>query len=91
MAAYAQRRGSDAPALLLRAAKTLETLDPKLARETYLDAWSAALFAGKLASADTLYHVSAEVRRAPPAAEPARPSDLRLDGGAAGFSSWRRS
>jgi len=49
------------------------------------------LFAGKLASADTLYHVSAEVRRAPPAAEPARPSDLLLDGGAAGFSSWRRS
>ena len=80
MAAYAQRRGSDAPPLLLRAAKTLEALDPKLARETYLDAWSAALFAGKLASAGSLYHVSAEVRRAPPAAEPARPSDLLLDG-----------
>jgi DNA-binding CsgD family transcriptional regulator len=80
MTAYAQRRGSDAPPLLLRAAKTLEALDPKLARETYLDAWSAALFAGKLASAGSLYHVSAEVRRAPPAAEPARPSDLLLDG-----------
>jgi len=80
MAAYAQRRGSDAPPLLLRAAKTLEALDPKLARETYLDAWSAALFAGKLASAGSLYHISAEVRRAPPAAEPARPSDLLLDG-----------
>jgi len=46
MAAYAQRRGSDAPPLLLRAAKTLEALDPKLARETYLDAWSAALSPG---------------------------------------------
>ena len=80
MTAYAQRRGSDAPPLLLRAAKTLEALDPKLARETYLDAWSSALFAGKLASAGSLYHVSAEVRRAPPAAEPARPSDLLLDG-----------
>jgi hypothetical protein len=61
MAAYARRRGSDAPPLLLRAAKTLETLDPKLASETYLDAWFAALFAGKLASAGSLYHISAEV------------------------------
>ncbi len=47
MAAYAQRRGSDAPPLLLRAAKTLEPLDPKLARETYLDAWSAASVCGQ--------------------------------------------
>ena len=50
-AAYSESRGSEAPALLLRAAKTLDPLDPKLARETYLDAWSAALFAGRLASA----------------------------------------
>ena len=28
----------------------------------------------------SLYHISAEVRRAPPAAEPVRPSDLLLDG-----------
>jgi DNA-binding CsgD family transcriptional regulator len=80
MAAYAQRRGSDAPPLLIRAAKTLEALDPKLARDTYLDAWCAALFAGKLADAGSLYHVSREVRRAPPAAKPARPCDLLLDG-----------
>ena len=46
-AAYSEDRGSEAPALLLRAAKTLDPLDPKLARETYLDAWSAALFAGQ--------------------------------------------
>ena len=49
-AAYSESRGSDAPALLLRAAKTLEPLDSQLARETYLDAWSSALFAGRLAS-----------------------------------------
>ena len=54
MAAYAQRRGSDAPPLLLQAAKTLEALDPELARDTYLDAWSAALFAGKLATAGSM-------------------------------------
>ena len=48
---FAQRRGGDAPLLLLRAAKKLEPLDVRLARNTYLDAWGAALFAGHLASA----------------------------------------
>jgi DNA-binding CsgD family transcriptional regulator len=80
MLAYAQRRGSDAPPLLLRAAKTLEPLEPRLARETYLDAWVAALFAGQLASNGSLYQVSREACRAPPAAEPRRASDLLLDG-----------
>jgi DNA-binding CsgD family transcriptional regulator len=79
VAAYAQRRGSDAPPLLLRAAKTLEALDTKLARETYLDAWGAALFAGRLASAGSLYDVSREARRAPEPESP-RPCDLLLDG-----------
>jgi DNA-binding CsgD family transcriptional regulator len=79
-AAFAQSRGSDAPPLLMRAAKTLESLDPKLARETYLDAWSAALFAGRLAGAGSLEEVSREARGAPPAPDPARASDLLLDG-----------
>jgi hypothetical protein len=79
MAAYAERRGSDAPPLLLRAAQALEPLDPRLARETYLDAWVAALFAGQLATAGDLYDVSREARRAP-SPEPTRPSDLLLDG-----------
>ena len=46
---FAVNRGRDAPPLLLAAAKRLETLDAKLSRETYLDAFSAALFAGRLA------------------------------------------
>ena len=46
---FVVNRGRDAPPLLLAAAKRLETLDPKLSRETYLDAFSAALFAGSLA------------------------------------------
>ena len=62
-AAYSESRGSDAPALLLRAAKTLEPLDPELARETYLDAWSSALFAGGLASTVGMLEVSREARR----------------------------
>jgi DNA-binding CsgD family transcriptional regulator len=89
VAAYAERRGSDAPPLLLRAAKTLEGLDPKLARDTYLDAWGAALFAGRLASAGSLRDVSREARGAPPAAEPARPSDVLLDGFALLFTDGR--
>jgi len=44
--AFAQRRGGDAPRLLLQAAERLEALDPALARETYLEALGAALTAG---------------------------------------------
>jgi DNA-binding CsgD family transcriptional regulator len=78
--AFAELRGKDAPPLLLRAAKALEPLDPRLARETYLDAWSAALFAGRFARTGGLQEVSREVRSAPRASEPLRPSDLLLDG-----------
>ena len=50
--AFDLRRGSDAPPLLLRAAKRLEPLDAELARETYLEAMIAAIYAGELASRD---------------------------------------
>ena len=46
---FAVTRGRDAPPLLLAAAKRLEPLDATLARETYLDAFAAALFADRLA------------------------------------------
>ncbi len=88
-AAYAESRGSEAPALLLRAAKTLDSLDPKLARDTYLDAWSAALFAGRLASTGGLHHVSREARARPRSAGPQRPSDLLLDGFSLAFTDGR--
>ncbi|MER7247559.1 AAA family ATPase [Kribbella sp. NPDC000426] len=79
-AAFSQQRGRDAPGLLLRAAQTLEPLDARLARDTYLDAWSAALFAGRLARTVGLREVSRAARAtAPPEGEP-RSSDLLLDG-----------
>ncbi|HMI71518.1 MAG TPA: AAA family ATPase [Solirubrobacteraceae bacterium] len=87
--AYVQNRGSDAPLLLLRAARTLETLDVRLSRETYLDAWGAALFAGQLASAGSLLDVSRAVRTAPEPAQPPRPCDLLLDGFALVFTEGR--
>ena len=58
---FAVNRGRDAPPLLLAAAKRLETLDAKLSRETYLDAFSAALFAGRLAQGADVREVAEAV------------------------------
>ncbi len=88
-AAYSESRGSEAPALLLRAAKALEPLDPQLARETYLDAWSSALFAGRFATSASMHEVSREARAARRPAERQRPSDLLLDGFATAFTDGR--
>ena len=78
--ASASSAGSEAPAQLLKAARRLEPLDITLARETYLDAWGAALFAGRLASAGNLLEVSRAARDVPRPALPPRPADLLLDG-----------
>ncbi len=78
--AFAQGLGRDAPPLLLKAATRLEPLDPGLARETYLEAWHAAMFAGHLAGAGDLAEVSRAARALPPPAHPPRPVDLLLDG-----------
>ncbi|WP_445149961.1 helix-turn-helix transcriptional regulator [Baekduia sp. Peel2402] len=45
---FARRRGGNAGALLLEAARRLDGLDPVMARDTYLDAFAAAMFAGRL-------------------------------------------
>ena len=78
--AFASSRGSDAPPLLLKAARQFEPLDVRLARETYLEALSAALFAGRLALGGGVREVAAAARAAPPAPRPARAPDLLLDG-----------
>jgi DNA-binding CsgD family transcriptional regulator len=77
----AARSGREAPVLLLRAAKRLESLDLGLARDTYLEAWSAALVAGRLAQpGGHLLDVSTAARSAPRAPEDPRPGDILLDG-----------
>ena len=49
--AFVSTHGSDAAAMLLEAARRLAPLSPTLAYETYLEALSAAMFAGRLAGA----------------------------------------
>jgi DNA-binding CsgD family transcriptional regulator/tetratricopeptide (TPR) repeat protein len=71
--------GSDAPPLLLTAAQHLECVDAGLARDTYLDAWGAALLAGRLATRGGLLEVSRAARSAPRPNGPPRASDLLLD------------
>jgi DNA-binding CsgD family transcriptional regulator len=78
--AFASSMGSDAPALLVKAAQQLEPLDAALARQTYLDAWGAAWTAGQFAGAGSLHEVARASRSAPPPASAPRPSDLLLDG-----------
>jgi DNA-binding CsgD family transcriptional regulator len=78
--AFAVNRGRDAPPLLLAAAKRLEPLDVRLARETYLDALWAAIFVGGMADDGSLPEVARAARGAPPAPQPARAADLLLDG-----------
>jgi len=78
--AFSSGLGDDAPPLLLKAAARLEPLDLDLARETYLSAWGAAMFAGNLADACDLLEVSRAARALPAPGHPPRSIDLLLDG-----------
>jgi DNA-binding CsgD family transcriptional regulator/tetratricopeptide (TPR) repeat protein len=78
--AFARRRGSDAPPLLLKAARRLEPLDPELARDTYLEALSAALYVGRMTGHAGVIDVAEAARAALAAARTRRPPDLLLDG-----------
>jgi len=85
--AFAASRGSDAPSLLLTAARRLESVDTELARSTYLDALSAGIFAGQLASPGSgLWEVARAALTAPPPPGPPRVPDLLLDGLAAYYT-----
>jgi len=78
--AFTDSRGNDAPLLLLTAARQFEQFDVRLARDTYLDALAASLFAGHLALAGGMRGVAEAARAAPPPPRPPRPPDLLLDG-----------
>ena len=78
--AFASGLGTDAPSLLLKAAKRLESLNLEMARETYMCAWMAALFAGRFAGAGDLAEVSQAARALPRPARRPGLADLALDG-----------
>jgi DNA-binding CsgD family transcriptional regulator len=77
---FARSRGRDAVPLLLDAAKRLEHVDDRRARETYLEALGAAIFAGRLCTRPTVREVAETARAAPAQPSPPRPIDLLLDG-----------
>jgi DNA-binding CsgD family transcriptional regulator len=83
--AFVTNRGGDAPTLLLKAARRLEPIDADLSRATYLDALSAAIFAGPLASpGGNVLEVARAASAAPQPRHPPSAPDLLLDGTAAG-------
>ena len=84
--AFERTRGSEAPRLLLDAARRLEPLDAAMARETHLEAMAAALFAGRLGGAPDVREVAEAAQAAPPAPQPPRAIDLLLDGLATRFT-----
>jgi DNA-binding CsgD family transcriptional regulator len=77
--AFSSGQGSDAPQLLLKAAKRFESLDLEMAHETYRSAWMAALFAGRFAGAGNLAEVSRAARALPRRTAPPGLAHLILD------------
>jgi DNA-binding CsgD family transcriptional regulator len=77
--AFDQRRGADAARLLLNAARRFEPLDPRLARDTYMEALAAAIWEGGLEGDANMAAAAEAARKAPPAAEAPRGVDLVLD------------
>ena len=77
-----QRRAGDAPPLLLGAARRLEGFDRRVARETYRDAFIAAIYAGRFAGETGVPEVAAAVRSAAPSTQPPSATDELLDAAA---------
>ena len=85
--AFASSHSSDAPPLLLDAARRLDAVDAALARDTYLEALAAAMFAGRLALPGAgVFDIASAARAAPRPVGPLRPSDGLLGGMTALFT-----
>lgn len=95
---FTTQRSQASPGRLLDAARRLETHSPTSAREAYLEALVAAVFAGHLATSPTPLDVAGAARAAV-SAGPAHPADQLLDalatrvldGPAAGFDRLARA
>jgi DNA-binding CsgD family transcriptional regulator len=82
---FVSTHGSDAPAMLLDAARRLTPLSLTLASETYLEAMSAALFAGRLAAPGARTVDVAHAAMAAPKPPLVRGHELMLEGFATFF------
>jgi DNA-binding CsgD family transcriptional regulator len=78
--AFDEARGAAAARFLLSSAGQLEPLDLLLARDTHLEALSAATWASDPRAPAMLTAAARAARAAPPAPEPPRATDLLLDG-----------
>ena len=76
---YNSSHGNQALPMMLAAARRLEPLDGNLARGTYLDALSAALFAGRLATGPGMRQVAEAAREASAPQVPGK-ADLLVEG-----------
>jgi DNA-binding CsgD family transcriptional regulator len=74
-----QRRSSDAARLLLSAARHLAPLNAWQARETYLEALTAAMYVGDRFIPGGAREAAEAARAGPPAPDPPRPVDVVLD------------
>jgi len=76
--AFASTRGGDAPQLLLKAAQRLESIDAGMARTTYLQAVTAAVFSDQVTRGDVGQLVQALAAAPRPVGTPSA-ADLLLD------------
>ncbi|MEW2383811.1 AAA family ATPase [Micromonospora sp. NPDC047707] len=96
---FSRLRCGTAPRLLLDAADRLAPLDAALARDTLLEAFGAAIFAGRLSEGPEQRAVAEAVRAGPSPPTPARELDVLLDsmagliidGHAAGVDALKRA
>lgn len=83
--AFATARGGDAPKLLLKAAHRLQSIDADLARSTYLQAVTAAIFSDAVTRGEVGELARAAAAAPPPTGSPTA-TDLLLDGIAAHYT-----
>jgi DNA-binding CsgD family transcriptional regulator/tetratricopeptide (TPR) repeat protein len=84
--AFDQGRAGDAVLLLLNAARRFAPLNAEVARETYLEALGAAIWAGDLDGPGGLREVATAARGAPSGPQPPRTVDVVLDAFAVRFT-----
>ncbi len=77
---FAFGQGADSAAMLLEAARALESLDVRAAREAYLEALEASVYSGRYGNGGAIRKAAAAARAGPPAPKPETAADLLLDG-----------